>query len=30
MTNDDIDMKFATDVTNSSTNIKIKKFARID
>ena len=28
-TNDDIDMKFGTDVSNSSTNIKIKEFTRI-
>ena len=29
VTNDDIDMKFGTDVSNSRTNIKIKEFARI-
>ena len=30
VTNDDIDMKFGTGVSNSRTNIKIKEFARID
>ena len=29
VTNDDIDMKFGTDFSNSRTNIKIKEFARI-
>ena len=29
VTNDEIDMKFGTDVSNSRTNIKIKEFARI-
>ena len=29
VTNDDVDMKFGTDVSNSRTNLKIKEFARI-
>ena len=29
LTNDDIDMKFGTDVSNSRTNIEIKEIARI-
>ena len=29
VTNDDIDMKFGTDLSNSRANIKIKEFAQI-